>query len=467
VDLNGDGKLDLVISDDPYPPVPGNFLTWVLLGNGDGTFTNHNTILPYYLNVLMAAGDLNGDGHPDLVVMSQGLTDAEKSFPDLTQAGAVTLLGDGTGDFAAPTPFLTGLYAGFSLADFNNDGKLDLLLSEVASYDFTEPYAGAVIGLGNGDGTFTPVGNYEAGRFSGTVLPGNFLKGNALSAAFVSPLGGTTLLIGQGGTIESLTPAQSTIPSGGTANFNASLTAQILGRATPTGTVTLFNGITNLASGTLSNGFASIAVSGLAAGTYTITGAYSGDSNYNPNTAQTSITVAPAPSFTFTASQTSLSLAQGQTGVVTLTVTGNSSFSGKISFSASGMFQGVTAVVNPATLTLQGGQSASASVVISTVQPKSGKLDPPPGFGTGSQLALAGVGLGLLVLIPLRRRSLLRLLMSVGVFVLSLATVGSISGCGGNNYVIAPKGAGTVTITATPSTSSIPAQIIGINVTVH
>jgi hypothetical protein len=464
VDLNGDGKLDLVVSDTPYPPVSGNFYTWILLGNGDGTFGPATSILPYYLNNLMLVGDLNGDGHPDLVVMSQGLTDAQKDNPDLTQAGVQVLLGDGKGNLTLSSTFLKGFYGAGALADYNGDGKLDLLLSEVASFNFTEPFAGGVIGLGNGDGTFTAVGNYEAGASSGVVLKGNFLKGNAPGAAFASGSSGTTIFIGQGGTTETLSAEQSTIPAGGTATFNVSLTPTLAGRPTPTGTVTLFEGTTNLASGTLSGGSATIAVSGLAVGSNTITAAYSGDSNFNLNSAQTTIIVAPAPSLTLAANPTSLSLARGQTGVVTLTVTANSSFSGSVTIAASGGPTGVTVVVNPGTLTLQGGQSATASVVISTVQPKNARLD-PPGSGPASQLALAGIGLGLLLLIPLRRRAFIRLPMLLGAVALSLAALGSISGCGGSSYTVAPPGSGTITITA--QASGITAQTVSISVTIH
>ena len=70
--------------------------------------------------------------------------------------------------------FLKGFFGPFALADLNGDGKLDLLLSEVASFDFTEPFAGAVVGLGNGDGTFSPIGNYEAGADSSRCAPGEF-----------------------------------------------------------------------------------------------------------------------------------------------------------------------------------------------------------------------------------------------------------------------------------------------------
>ena len=189
--------------------------------------------------------------------------------------------------------------------------------------------------------------------------------------------------------------------------------------------------------------------------------------DYAAGSIQTSFTVTgEAPSFTLTASPPVVSLARGQTGVVTLTVAGNSTFSGAVSLSASGGPAGTNVTVNPATLTLSGGQSATASLVISTVQPKTGKLD-PLGFGSGLQLALAGVGLGLLMLIPLRRRSLIRLLVAAGAFALSLAAIGSISGCGSSGYAVAPPGMGTIVVTAKPSNSSVQPQRFGIVVTVN
>jgi len=67
--------------------------------------------------------------------------------------------------------------------------------------------------------------------------------------------------------------------------------------STATGTVTFYNnGSTVLGSGTVSGGIATFSTSTLAVGSYSITAAYSGDSNYNPNTSGAlTLTVSPPP----------------------------------------------------------------------------------------------------------------------------------------------------------------------------
>ncbi len=74
-DLNGDGKLDVVLSHSAVGlSANGSNGLWVLLGNGDGTF-QLPTIVPYPagagIPMQVAAADLNGDGMNDLVAFGQ------------------------------------------------------------------------------------------------------------------------------------------------------------------------------------------------------------------------------------------------------------------------------------------------------------------------------------------------------------------------------------------------------------
>ena len=153
-DFNQDGKLDLAIANPLDPLV-------VYLGNGDGTFSLSATYPTFFEEVVRTA-DFNGDGKLDLAVSGQAPVDIAN---DGRFSVVSILLGNGDGTFQAATPYGTefasmGLVAG----DFNGDGAVDLALTDVGS-----PGKISVL-LGNGDGTFvarmnaptTPSGYYDS-----------------------------------------------------------------------------------------------------------------------------------------------------------------------------------------------------------------------------------------------------------------------------------------------------------------
>lgn len=113
-DFNGDGKLDLALTDSVGDAVI------ILLGNGDGTFGAPTTIPVGNGPDAIVAGDFNNDGRLDLAVANYG-------------DGTITLLlgnGDGTFTQAAASPYPAG-HGPFQIttADFNGDGKLDLAVA--------------------------------------------------------------------------------------------------------------------------------------------------------------------------------------------------------------------------------------------------------------------------------------------------------------------------------------------------
>jgi FG-GAP-like repeat len=130
-DVNGDGKLDLVVAND------GGGTVGVLLGNGNGTFQAQQTYTapsPYDLTV----GDVNGDGKPDIVVGSFNGT-----------GNAYILLGNGDGTFQTAqsvAAFSGGDVSGITVADVNHDGHPDLIAGALGG--------GVSVILGNGNGTF-------------------------------------------------------------------------------------------------------------------------------------------------------------------------------------------------------------------------------------------------------------------------------------------------------------------------
>src|SRR6185436_13023402 len=88
----------------------------VLLGNGTGGYLAPIVTTTGGEAVVRAAGDVNADGNPDLIVQVD---------PD----GTRLLLGDGTGHFSAGTDVATGQTArALRLSDLNRDGRLDLVV---------------------------------------------------------------------------------------------------------------------------------------------------------------------------------------------------------------------------------------------------------------------------------------------------------------------------------------------------
>lgn len=142
-DFNGDGKPDLALAN-------GSGTVSILLGNGDGTFQPHVEYTAGPGAFSLAVGDFNWDGKLDLAVANN----------NGNQSGTVSiLLGNGDGSFQTHVDYAVGM-GPYSVAvgDFNRDGKLDLVVANYPSV-FT-----VSVLLGNGDGTFQPQVTYPVGR---------------------------------------------------------------------------------------------------------------------------------------------------------------------------------------------------------------------------------------------------------------------------------------------------------------
>jgi hypothetical protein len=193
-DFNGDGKLDLLDGSDEFVK-SGAIRLWI--GAGHGAFKRSVLASEYYfLGGEVAFGDFNNDGILD-VIFSKG---TDKNYPPTY---AVVKLGNGKGGFKFGSQFGDFLYiTQFAVGDFNRDGKLDVAVGDTN---------GAVVDvfLGNGDGTFTPNGDYSNGRLITAELATADFNGDGKLDVLVDSQEGLWLLIGNGdGTFQ--TPVQIT-----------------------------------------------------------------------------------------------------------------------------------------------------------------------------------------------------------------------------------------------------------------
>jgi hypothetical protein len=173
-DFNGDGKLDLAVAGS------GDTLS-IFLGTGDGTF-QHAGDLPVLLGAnAVVVGDFNGDGVADLAVTYQ-------------QQGAVSVLvGNGDGTFQPRLDYPTGIYpAALAAGDFNGDGRLDLVVANGADQTFS-------VLLGNGDGTFQAAVDYLLPGGPTALAAGDFNRdGKSDLAVVMSGLGVVSIVTGRG-----------------------------------------------------------------------------------------------------------------------------------------------------------------------------------------------------------------------------------------------------------------------------
>lgn len=175
-DFNGDGNVDIATAN-----YFGDRIS-ILLGNGDGTFQRRVDYDAGGNPDAIAVGDFNGDGAPDIAVTNSNAYQTGR--PGLT-----IFIANGDGTFLPAVFYRTDPDDGALVAaDFNQDGKLDVIVATSQSLD---------VFLGNGDGTFQKRHRQDAGSAPGRMVAADFDRDGRLDlAVLVYP--NVNLLLGNG-----------------------------------------------------------------------------------------------------------------------------------------------------------------------------------------------------------------------------------------------------------------------------
>jgi hypothetical protein len=147
--IDGSGGLDLAVTNATTDQV------LVLLGNGDGSFSDPVGFATGATPFSVAAGDVNGDTETDLAVANFG-------------SDTVSLLLRSGGIFQTKVDFPVGFAPrAVALADLNRDGDLDMVVASEAA-------ATVSVLIGNGQGGFWAPVPYGVGGFAFSLAVADF-----------------------------------------------------------------------------------------------------------------------------------------------------------------------------------------------------------------------------------------------------------------------------------------------------
>jgi hypothetical protein len=389
-------------------------------------------------------------------------------------------------------------YAGVTVL-LNGSGALATVLSSVNPVPVTKPVTLTANVAANVKGvTAVPTGSatfYDGGTSLGTA---NLTNGVATFSAGTLTVGShnitaqyfgdsnflasTSAVVSEVVTLvpntNTLTTSVSTVGTGQSVTFKATIASTVSGvTAAPTGSVTFFDGSTQLGSVAVSSAAASFATSSLAVGAHSITAQYAGDANFAASTSSALAETVVAPDFAVSATTGTASVNPGSNATYTINISPSYGYSGTVSFACpASLPTQVGCSLNPTTSAPTNNVYPSTTLTLTTVGPSAAFSAPVrPNSKPGAPIlwaSLSGFGLVGIVFAGVSRKRNLRRMMILGV--LSVGIMFALVACGGSTSSThtggspgTPAGQYTVTVTATGNGTSAPTHTMNVTLTVQ
>jgi hypothetical protein len=449
VDLNGDGRPDLVMSDGYVVSVQNN-----LGGRAFGTETH--SLAGMGINAI-SAGDVNKDGFTDLVIVNGGevLSNAATNqkmtttTPDINTGGITVLLNTGAKALVPTTTALTitsPLTIAFGQA-VNGTAQVtasddSLPTGTITFYDGTTNICTIAV---------APSASCPASAGAGFAVGTHMLT--ATYSGDMTHLGSTStavtvvvLPVAKTQTVTMLTSSVDPATIGQSVILTANVVAT--GAAAPTGVVTFLDGSTVLGAKTLvGSGVASFSTSSLSVGVHAITASYAGDVNSaaSVSTVLTETVTGPATVVSgFSVSVTGAGKV-GVGGVASLqvAVAPQTGYMQPVQLSCADLPSESACMFTAHTIPAGGG---TTTLQLSTMAPRSCEV--ADSGSTTASLPFAGTAVAalLVLFVPGKRRRAMKGLL---VALVTLCGMATLSGCGNCTNLGTKPGTYTIRVIGT------------------
>lgn len=285
----------------------------------------------------------------------------------------------------------------------------------------------------------------------------NFPATSSLLASAAS----LTQTVNSAPTATGLTVAPNPGYAGQLVTVTATVTAQGTSAQPNSGTVTFFDGAASLGTQPVSaSGVATLSISTLAAGIHPISASFNPPNNtFLTSTSPVINEQILASGFTIALAPSSISFRDGASATVAIHLASVGNFSGPLSLTYGTLPGNAAASINPATVTLTAGGTASSTLTIDTLLKASTRVPNRPG---SRELPVALATFALL-LIPARRRRPLARLLGLALLACALQTI---TGCTNSWYTAAAVAPGTYQLPVIATDINHNAQTATLTITV-